>query len=446
MALDLFAAHDHADAGVAAGLDDERERMWLDVIAKMDEVYSDLIRYEADLEAKNAELEEAQAFISGVIAAVSDILVVVDAAGVVVQVNPAFVRLIGRMEADLVGSPLVDLVAPDDRERMAAILAPAAPVREGEIRFGAGDGASDLIGLAASVRLDAAGRTLGAVVTGRPVGELRRAYEALHRAHQDLRQAQRKLIEQEKMAGVGRLVAGVAHELNNPISFVYGNIHTLDRYQRRIAAYLAAVHDGTADADLRRTLKIDAAMADLPDLIAGTLEGAERVSDIVRNLKNLSFARPGTESPVDIARVATAAVAWAGRGRGEPPPLTIEAEDAVVVDGQEGQLQQVVVNLVQNAMDAVRGRHDAEIHLRVGRDGDHALLSVCDNGPGIPPEAMDKVFEPFFTTKPIGQGTGLGLWIAWSIAREHGGELTALDTGRGACFVLRLPLSRTPPG
>jgi two-component system sensor histidine kinase HupT/HoxJ len=133
------------------------------------------------------------------------------------------------------------------------------------------------------------------VITGRPVGELRRAYDALRQAHEDLKQAQHQLVHSEKMASLGRLVAGVAHELNNPISFVLGNVYALQRYGHALREYLDALHGGASPealAGLRRALRIDRLLDDLQPLLEGTREGAERTRDIVAGLKPLLGRRP----------------------------------------------------------------------------------------------------------------------------------------------------------
>jgi two-component system sensor histidine kinase HupT/HoxJ len=292
-------------------------------------------------------------------------------------------------------------------------------------------------------RLDHNGRRVGTVLTGRPVGEAKRAYEALHSAHLDLQTAQDRLVEQEKMASLGRLVAGVAQELNNPISFVYGNIHTLERYRKTLQRYLAAVHDGAPPEEtgrLRQDLRIDALLDDLAPLIEGTLEGAERISEIVKNLRRLSFSRGGDRRRIDLARLLGTASHWATRSKHGCARITVDGPFNLSAIGHEGQIHQVLVNLVDNALDAVEGHPDPLVALVMREAADQVVIEIADNGPGIPEAVLDKIFEPFFTTKPVGRGTGLGLWISWSIARDHGGTLTAANRPEGgAMFTLRLP-------
>ncbi|MFT4275247.1 MAG: ATP-binding protein [Rhodopseudomonas sp.] len=424
-------------------LDGDQEAAWIEVIRKMDEVYADLLRYETDLEEKNTALEEAQAFISSVIESVSDILIVCDRNGIVLQINPAAVRLLATPAEAVVERPLGDLVDAADRARIEELLRASSSSEIAlEIRFVTAHGLSDLYAINGATRCDQAGHRVGTVLTGRPIGELRRAYEALHTAHSELQRAQRQLVEQEKMASLGRLVAGVAHELNNPISFIYGNIHMLERYRERMAAYLTAIHGGADPAEideLRRRLKIDALLADYASLIEGTLEGAMRVSDVVKNLRRLSFPRTGETQPIDVDRIVRTAARWAARAKPGRVELVFDIAPDVTVIGNEGQFHQIMVNLVDNAIDALRGHAAPRIEISAKRQNDEVAITVADNGPGLPDGMIDKIFEPFFTTKPVGEGTGLGLWISYGIAREHGGTLVAANrAGGGAVFTLTL--------
>ena len=426
-------------------LDSEREGVWIEVIRKMDEVYSDLLRYEVDLEHKNAELEEAQAFVTNVIESVSDILVVCDAKGTVQQANSAFLQTSGRSLADISGRNIAEMIDLPHRTQLPSLLKPrsSAEVVDGELRFAAGGSSSDLFAINSSPRHDHHGRFIGVVLTGRPIGELRRAYEALHKAHQELQRAQRQLVEQEKMASLGRLVAGVAHELNNPISFVYGNIHTLMRYRTSLVGYLDAVHEQpVADelAALRSDLRIDAILEDFGPLIEGTLEGAVRISEIVKNLRRLSFSKLGEVERVNIERLINTAVLWAGRTKQHRVDIQIEVEPDVWISGNEGQLHQVIVNLVENAIDAMRSTEQPRLLVAAGRQGNEIVFRIADNGPGIDQDHLSHIFEPFFTTKRVGEGTGLGLWISYGIVREHGGELIASNASEGgATFSFALP-------
>ena len=431
----------------AIELEGEREDAWIEVIRKMDEVYSDLLRYESDLERKNAELEEAQAFISSVIESVSDILIVCDSRGLVQQVNSAFVRIHGRSDAEIVGRDFWSLVDEADRTKTQSLLRLNVPteVVGSELRFLTASGVSDLFSLNSSARYDHNGRYVGVVLTGRPVGELRRAYEALNMAHRELKRAQRQLVEQEKMASLGRLVAGVAHELNNPISFVYGNVHTLKKYRQRLIEYLDAVHRNEPPEQLgklKKELRIDALLDDFGPLIDGTLEGAVRVSDIVKNLRRLSFSKIGEAAEVDIERVLNTAVRWSTRAKSIKADVRMTIEPGLTVAGNEGQIHQVIVNLVDNAMDAMSNVAKPELTITAQRRGGEVAIEIADNGPGIPDKVLDRVFEPFFTTKQVGEGTGLGLWISYGIVREHGGELRAANRpGEGASFSFALPAS-----
>ncbi|MGQ0682317.1 sensor histidine kinase [Bradyrhizobium sp.] len=425
--------------------DSEREGAWIEVIRKMDEVYSDLLRYEVDLEHKNAELEEAQAFVTNVIESVSDILVVCDAKGVVQQANSAFQHMLGRPLDHVLGGGIAAIVAAGDGARLEPLLQPraATEVVDGELRFATAGGSSDLFAINSSPRHDHRGRFIGVVLTGRPIGELRRAYEALHKAHHELQRAQRQLVEQEKMASLGRLVAGVAHELNNPISFVYGNIHTLMRYRTALVAYLDAIHGKSKTTDLaalRERLRIDDILADFGPLIDGTLEGAVRISEIVKNLRRLSFSKVGEVAQVDIERLINTAVLWAVRTKQVRLDVRMEIERGLCVSGNEGQLHQVIVNLVENAIDAMRTTAQPRLTVSASRQGSDVLIAVTDNGPGIEKDNIGRIFEPFFTTKRVGEGTGLGLWISYGIIREHGGELSAANRPEGgACFSFALP-------
>jgi two-component system sensor histidine kinase HupT/HoxJ len=433
-------------------LSEDSESMWVEVIHKMDEVYADLLGYEADLERKNAELEEARNFIAGVVASVSDVLLVCDGKGVILQINPAFQTMMELPERALLDWPLAECLTVECRAAVQAIFEPG-PASRGEsleLRFATARGSSDPMAVNCSARFDAQGRRAGAVFTGRPIGELRRDYEAVHCAHVELQQAQARLIEQEKMASLGRLVAGVAHELNNPISFVYGNIHTLNRYRTTLAAYLEGVHAGLPDEAreaLRRRLKIDDVLEDLEPLIQGTLEGAVRISDVVKNLRRLSFGSNAPHASVELSKVVRTASHWASRGKKAKVMIETRLEPELFVFGHEGQIYSAIGNLVDNALDAVKTVPNPLVSIETRSEEKLAVIEVTDNGPGVSKDIRARIFEPFFTTKPVGEGTGLGLWIAYSIVREHGGDIDCLDLPQGgARFILRFPRCDAPGG
>jgi two-component system sensor histidine kinase HupT/HoxJ len=426
-----------------------QETAWIEVIRKMEEVYSDLIRYEVDLEAKNEALEQAHNFIASVLTSMSDVLLVCDGTCQIQQVNQALLDLTGHAEADLVGEPLTTLLPFAGRDLVESLLglSGSMPVRDREMRFLAKSGEpTEPVALNASARRDALGHPAGYVLIGRPVGELRKAYEALETAHGDLKAAQQQLVQSEKLASLGRLVAGVAHELNNPVSFVLGNVHSLGRYLDRLSQYVDAVHEGASSKireQLRRELKIDDVMADLGPLIEGTREGAGRVAEIVRNLKRLSFTNPGGAETFDLCEVIRTGAEWAVRARKKQVALEFDLHEGLAVRGNAGAIHQVLVNLVENAIDALEEIQDARLTVRARAEGSSAVVGVQDNGPGIPEESLLKIFDPFFTTKPPGRGTGLGLWISWNIVKDHGGFIEAGNHPKGGAVVLfTLPLAQ----
>ncbi|MAZ17765.1 MAG: PAS domain-containing sensor histidine kinase [Ahrensia sp.] len=423
------------------------EDVWIDVIQKMDEVYSELVESQTELEEKNARLEEAHAFIGSVLAAMTDVLIVCDTKGQIQQVNPALEATTGRRERDLVGLPVTDLF---DEESRAAVAGLLPELKEGRIvaqrdlSLGASDPQKALISVNCTPRCDHRGRLVGMVLVGRPIGELQRAYRELDSAHQKLTQTQQRMMVSEKMAALGRLVAGVAHELNNPISFVFGNMYALKRYGAAITEYLSAC-DGSggnpAEMDaLRKSLKIDRVLQDIGPLVDGTLEGAERVRDIVQDLRRFSSNQEETAESFNITRLVRTAADWVIKTQRVKPAVRLDIPDKLELRGRKGQLHQIIVNLVQNAADVLEGEPKGEIVVTGERVGGDVVIRVADNGPGIPLERIDKIFEPFFTTKPIGAGTGLGLYVSYNMAMKQGGDLTAANRPEGGAeFTVRVP-------
>jgi len=434
-------ALDHPPEGVG-------EDVWIDVIRKMDEVYSDLLQYEVALEEKNAKLEETQKFIFSVLTSMSDVLVVCDRHGVIQEANQALADLVGKSEEALRGTPLADLFADDaSREQAQRFLRDlhSERIQDCELHFRCRDALEMPVAVNCTPRLSPVGKFAGMVMTGRPVGDLRRAYEQLRQAHEDLKLAQQQLVHSEKMASLGRLVAGVAHELNNPISFVLGNVYALQRYGNRMQAYLAAIHAGKPAqeiAELRGTLRIDRMMEDMKPLIDGTIEGAERTRDIVAGLRRFSTQDRGEEDIFNLAEVLERSVHWVVRASGAKISVKLDAPKDIPVSGSAGQMQQVLVNLVQNAIDGTERQADARLAIHAELRNRTVVLTFHDNGPGFREETLNRVFDPFFTTKPVGKGTGLGLSISYGIVERHRGQLQAANHPEGgAVLTLTLPLA-----
>ncbi|MEY4763385.1 MAG: hypothetical protein RI907_58 [Pseudomonadota bacterium] len=434
-----------------AGFDDSA---WMDVIHKMDEVYQQLVQDEVALEEQNAKLEQSQQFIMSLLSSMSDVLLACDGRGRIEETNVALCELVGRQDAELRGQGVLDLLADElSVARMRDVLGAGAPASRNaaiEIQLRDAAGQAVPVDLNCTPRRNASGRVVGHVFVGRPMGEIMRAYKQLQQTHEALKQAQQQLLHSEKMASLGRLVAGVAHELNNPISFVLGNVHALKKYTDRMARYLEAVHSQAPPAQqaaLRQKLRIDHALSDLPSLIEGTIEGAQRTADIVHGLKRFSVMDREEREPVDLNAVIERAIHWVRKGTAPDFLIHWSPQAPCWVQGSSGQLLQVLMNLIQNAYDASRALVQApELWVTLDRQGAWAEIALRDNGPGIPAEHQSKLFDPFFTTKPVGQGTGLGLSISFGAVEQHGGALTGGNAPEGgAVFKVKLPLMARGP-
>ena len=426
------------------------EATWLDVIQKMDEVYSRLVTDEMELEEKNAQLEQSQQFIFSLLSAMSDVLLACNQDGDIEETNAALRELVGLREDQLRGLPVVSLLADSaSSQRWSEATGRLSVQREAtvlEINLRDAQGQPVPVDMNCTLRRNAAGQQVGFVLVGRPLGELKRAYHQLRETHEALKRTQQQLLHSEKMASLGRLVAGVAHELNNPISFVLGNVHALQRYSTRLRRYLEAVHQLALPPELqalRDELRINPLLADLPSLMDGTLEGAQRTSDIVNGLKRFSAMDREEVTRVELNAVVERAIHWVKKGTAPRFDIQWQRGPDCHVMGHAGQLLQVMMNLIQNAYDAAVShtetpRLDISSVLLPGQ----VLLRFADNGTGFAAEHLSRIFDPFFTTKSVGKGTGLGLSISYSIVEQHGGHIQVENQPLGgALFTLSLPVA-----
>ncbi|MBI3961441.1 MAG: GAF domain-containing protein [Deinococcus sp.] len=271
------------------------------------------------------------------------------------------------------------------------------------------------------------------------------------RTLQELRRAQAQLLQTEKMASLGQLVAGVAHELNNPIAFIYGNMDHLERYLSAIRRVLAAYAELPLDSaqraaleQLRQETRLDYVLGDLDKLVASCRKGAERVKQIVADLRTFSRLDETEFKQVDIHEGIDIALNLLYHLLKKRITVHKEYGDLPLVECNAGKLNQVFMNILANAAQAISG--PGEIWIKTARLGDQVAVSIKDTGCGIPPENLTRIFEPFFTTKPVGQGTGLGLSISYAIVEQHGGRISVeSQVGKGSTFTVTLPIRRAVP-
>lgn len=282
--------------------------------------------------------------------------------------------------------------------------------------------------------------------------ELYASFEALQLAHQHLKENQKLMVQSEKMASLGVLSAGVAHEINNPVGFIYSNfvsmsegLNDIHNFIRAMSAIIS-VEDDVAIirsqwAQHIQQYDIDYLMEDFTSLSRETINGLERVKQIVADLKSFSREDSGAMDFVDINECLRAAVNILSNQTKYHATVNVDYGDLPKTLGYFGKLNQVFTNLIANASQAVS--EHGQITLATRCVSNCIEVSVKDNGHGIAEENLEQLFTPFFTTKPVGEGTGLGLSISHGFVQEHDGEITVESTlGQGTTFTVRLPVKK----
>lgn len=404
-----------------------------------------------------AEVARREAIMHTVTLAARDAIIMIDGADRIAFWNPAAANMFGYAAAEALGRELHALLTPP-RFRAAAA--------EGLAGFrltGTGRAVGKTTELAAlrkdgsefpmELSLASVKREDGwwGVAIVRDLTE-RKALDA------ELAQAQRHLLQSEKLAAIGQLAAGVAHELNNPIGFVNSNLNTLDGYLNdlfAIADAYAAVEavsppccpELDAVVALKREKDFNFLRADIFQLVSESKDGLTRVARIVKDLR-------------DFSRAGEAAMKWADLHQGLDSTLNIvwnELKYKCTVTKRYGdlppvwcelsRLNQVFMNLLINAGHAIPDKGEITIATGIGAGGDEVFVAIADTGTGIAPENLTRIFDPFFSTKPVGKGTGLGLALAYGIVQKHHGRIEVESApGQGATFTVWLPISGPAAG
>lgn len=282
-------------------------------------------------------------------------------------------------------------------------------------------------------------------------------------AYQQLKASQAQLVQSEKMASLGQMVAGVAHEINTPLGYVRNNVEMTQAVFEQLRSVLGdheqllnmmAAEEPDEEAINAQLLKASSATADLREantlddteaLLKDTLFGTDQIKELVVNLRNFSRLDQARVAEVNLNESLEQTLVIARnvlKGRVE---IIRRLAEIPLVSCSPSQINQVLLNLISNAAQAIE--HDAgRLLLKTEADSEHVHVSIQDNGKGIAQEHLEKIFDPFFTTKPVGQGTGLGLSISYQIVQAHGGNIrVASIPGKGSRFVVSLPIAAAKP-
>jgi signal transduction histidine kinase len=288
--------------------------------------------------------------------------------------------------------------------------------------------------------------------------ETLRQNEELKQALYKLKQTQSQLIHAEKMSSLGQLVAGVAHEINNPVNFIHGNLNYVNDYIQDLLSFIQLYqqHYPNPTAEIaEQAEEIDLAFLeeDLPKLLTSMQVGTERIREIVLNLRNFSRLDEAELKVVDIHEGIDSTLLILQHRlnlASDSPNIEILKNygDLPKIECYAGHLNQVFMNIITNGIDALleaKDKDKKQIRIRTeARDSDWVVVAIADNGPGMSQEVQQHIFDPFFTTKPVGKGTGLGLSISYQIVVEkHGGQLKCISApGEGAQFLIKIPVQQ----
>ncbi len=277
--------------------------------------------------------------------------------------------------------------------------------------------------------------------------ELESRNAELERRKEELERLQAQLVHSEKMASLGQLAAGVAHELNNPAGFIYGNMEMLAGcaagLERLLKVYDGAALDGEHAAEVaavKNEINYETTLGDIRSIVEDCHSGAERIRNVVQNLRLFSRLDEAEFKKVDLHEGIESTIRLLSQYYG-PGRLALERDygELPPVDCYAGQLNQVWMNLLVNAAQAAGPTGSVRVATRL--EDRAAVVTVSDNGRGISPEHMEKIFDPFFTTKPVGEGTGLGLSIIYGIVKRHGGSISVESSpGEWTAFTVSIPV------
>lgn len=420
----------------------------------------------------------------------SNLITIVEPDGYIRYVSPAIQETLGYKPKELIGKNTFDFIHPEDlkaiKNNFKNVIQNPTISLSIEFRFQHKDGSwryiesthSNLLMDAPVARIvinsrDVTDRKLADAALRNSEAQIREKAEQLENALHELQETQTQLIQTEKMSSLGLLVAGIAHEINNPVSFIYGNIphateytehllHLVNLYRQHYPHPVAAIQEESEAIDLEFLSE------DLPKLMDSMQIGAERIRQIVLSLRNFSRLDKTAREPIDLHQGIDNTLLLLQhrlKARGEHPQIQVikDYDELPMVECHAGQLNQVFMNLLSNAIDALEEVSSINqvteatnpdckiqnvdfcptIRIRTQLQDNHTvLIRIVDNGSGIPLQMQQQIFDPFFTTKSVGKGTGLGLSISYQIIVEkHGGQLKCFSTpGEGTEFYIELPL------